>query len=91
MTNFLWNNILRDTFFKMHCKQCEFKSMFAIAILRHLLQEHNIKPTKKDLHFLLRYNLLTRLLLSAVALPLFVVCVVLKVVIFPLAYIYEIL
>lgn len=95
MTNFLWNNILRDTFFKIHCKQCKFKSMFAIAIFRHLLQEHNIKPTKKDLHFLFRYNLLTRLLMSAVTLPLFVVCGVLKVVllavVFPLSYIYEIL
>ena len=86
----LWH-ILRDTFFKLNCKQCKFKSVFAMAMLWHLRQKHKVKPTKKDLRFLLRYNLLTRLLLSAVALPLFVVCAVLKVVFLPFYYIYEIL
>ena len=91
MISFLWNSILRDTFFKLNCKQCKFKSVFAVAMLWHLRQKHKVKPTKKDLRFLLRYNLLTRLLLSAVALPLFAVCVVLKVVLLPLYYFYEIL
>lgn len=91
MISFLWNSILRDTFFKLNCKQCKFNSVFAVAMLWHLRQKHKVKPTKKDLRFLLRYNLLTRLLLSAVALPLFAVCVVLKVVLLPLYYIYEIL
>ena len=91
MIGFLWNSILRDTFFKMNCKQCKFKSIFAVAMLWHLFQKHRVKPTKKDLRFCLRYNLLTRLLMSAVALPLFVVCVVLKVVLLPFSFLYEIL
>lgn len=91
MISFLWNNILRDTFYKFNCKQCKFKSVFAMAMLWHLFREHKLKPTKKDLRFLLRYSLLTRLLMSAIALPLFVVCVVLKVVLLPLYYFYEIL
>ena len=91
MISFLWNSILRDTFFKLNCKQCKFKSVFAVAMLWHLIQKHKVKPTKKDLRFLLRYSLLTRLLMSAVALPLFAVCVVLKVVLLPLYYLYEIL
>lgn len=91
MINFLWNSILRDTFFKLNCKQCKFKSVFALAMLWHLFQKHKVKPTKKDLRFLLRYNLLTRLLMSALALPLFIVCVVLKIVLCPFFYIYEIL
>ena len=91
MISFLWNRILRDTFFKLNCKQCKYKSMFAVAMLWHLFQEHKVKPTKKDLRFLLRYNLFTRLLMSAVALPLFVVCIVLKGVLLPFYYIYEIL
>lgn len=91
MESFLWNSILRDTFFQLNCKQCKFKSVFAVAMLWHLIQKHKVKPTKKDLRFLLRYNLLTRLLLSMVALPLFVVCMVLKMVLLPLYHFYEIL
>ena len=49
MISFLWNSILRDTFFKLHCKQCKFKSMFSVVMLWHLSQKHKIKPTKKRL------------------------------------------
>ena len=90
MLGFLWN-ILRDTFFKLNCKQCKFKSVFAVAMLWHLLKKHKVKPTKKDVRFLMRYNLLTRLLMSAIALPLFAVCAILKIVSLPFHYLYEIL
>ena len=90
MIALLWD-ILRDTFFKLNCKQCKFKSIFAVAMLIHLRKSHGVKPTKKDLRFLARYNLLTRLLLSAIALPLFVMCVALKIVCLPLHWLYEIL
>lgn len=91
MIGFLWNHILRDTFLKLNCKHCKYKSVFAVAMLWHLFQKHKVKATKKDLRFLLRNNLLTRLLMSVVALPLFIICLVLKGVLLPFYYIYEIL
>ena len=91
MLAFLWS-IIRDTFEKLHCKPCKkFKTISAIKLLWHLKKEHNITPNKGDIKFLLRYNLVTRLLLSLVAIVLFIPLLVLKFVLIPLKYFYEIL
>ena len=94
MLAFLWS-VLRDTFGKLSCKRCgknnRMKTVFATRLLWHLRKEHKIKPTKKDIKFLLRYNLLSRLLLSLVAIALFIPLFVLKFVLFPLYCFYEIL
>jgi hypothetical protein len=84
-------HILRDTFYKFNCKQCKFKSMFAIAMAYHLYKEHKIRLTKKDWKFLVRYSLLTRLIKSAFALPLFIILFALKMICIPFHYLYEIL
>ncbi len=91
MLAFLWS-IIRDTFEKFSCKLCKnFKSIFAVRMLWHLHKEHGLKPTKKDIKFLLRYNLLSRLLLSAVAIVLFVPLLIIKIILIPLYYFYEFL
>ena len=94
MLAFLWS-IIRDTFEKFSCKLCDkkskMKSVLATRMLWHLWKVHKLKPTKKDIKFLLRYNLVTRLLLSLVAIILFVPLFVLKVVLIPLYYFYEFL
>ena len=94
MLAFLWS-VIRDTFGKLGCKLCDKKSktktVFATYLLWHLWREHKVKPTKKDIKFLLRYNLLARLFFSLVAIILFVPLFVLKFVLLPLYYLYEIL
>ena len=94
MLAFLWS-IIRDTFGKLHCKLCgkkdKVETVFATRLLWHLRKEHKVKPTKKDIKFLLRYNLLSRLLFSLVAIVLFIPLFVLKFVLLPLYYLYEIL
>lgn len=94
MLAFLWS-IIRDTFEKFSCKLCDkknkMKSMLAVKMLWHLYKEHGQKPTKKDIKFLLRYNLVTRLILSLVAIVLFIPLFVLKFVLLPLYYLYELL
>ena len=91
MLAFLWS-IISDTFGKLSCKLCNnMKTVFAVRLLWHLHKEHRIKPTKKDIKFLLRYNLLSRLLLSAVAIVLFVPLLIIKIILIPLYYFYEFL
>ena len=91
MLAFLWS-IIHDTFGKLSCKLCKnIKTIFAVRLLWHLHKEHRIKPTKKDFKFLLRYNLITRLLISMVAIMLFIPLFVLKLVLVPLYYLNEFL
>lgn len=94
MLAFLWS-VIRDTFGKLSCKLCDkkskMKSVFATRLLWHLWKEHKVKPTKKDIKFLLRYNLVSRLFFSLVAIIWFVPLFVLKFVLLPLYYLYEIL
>ena len=90
MIGTLWN-ILRDTFYPIHCRHCKFKSLFGIAIVWHLTRTHKFKLTKRDWKFLAKHNFFTRFTKSAVALPFFVVAVILKVILFPIYFLYEIL
>ena len=94
MLAFLWS-VIRDTFGKLSCKLCDkknkMKSVFATRLLWHLWRVHKVKPTKKDIKFLLRYNLVSRLFYSLVAIILFIPLFVLKFVLLPLYYLYEIL
>jgi len=58
---------VKDVKWKLECKHCRYKSLFAICFIRHLLKCHNIKPTKKDIKILLKYSFLIRLLKCVVA------------------------
>lgn len=82
---------IKDTFYKIHCKHCKFKSLFAIAIIWHLVKEHKIKLTKKDWKFLAKYNLLTRLIKSAFAIVVFIPLFILKVICIPFVWLDDIL
>lgn len=83
--------IIKDTFYKIHCKHCKFKSLFAIAIIWHLMKEHKVKITKKDWRFLAKYNLLTRLIKSALAIVVFVPLFIIKVLCIPFVWLDDIL
>ena len=57
----------KDLFWKIECRKCNYKSLFAICLLRHLKKCYGIKPTKRDKIFLLKYNFVSRLLKCLVA------------------------
>lgn len=59
-----WIKDIKD---KIFCRTCNYKTFFAIGMIHHLKKEHNTKPTKNDLRFLLKYNFITRLFKFLVA------------------------
>ena len=65
--------------------------MFAVVIIWHLMKEHKVKLTKKDWRFLAHYNLLTRLIKSALAIVVFVPLFILKVICIPFVWLDDIL
>ena len=82
---------IKDTFILLYCKHCNFKSLFAIAIIWHLMKEHKSKPTKRDWKFLAKYNLLTRLIKTALAIVVFVPLFALKLICIPFIILDDIL
>ena len=73
-TLFDWVRNIKERLF---CRTCNYKSLFAISLIYHLKKAHNIKHTKKDLRFLLKYNFITRFIKMLVACvlipPLFII------------------
>jgi len=82
---------IKYTFEKYHCKVCGYKSKSAIKLLHHLRSAHECKLNKSHWKFLVKYNLALRILKSALALVLFPLVVVLKVICIPFYFLYEIL
>ena len=73
-TLFDWIRCIKE---KLCCRTCNYKSLFAVSLIYHLKKAHNIKLTKKDLRFLLKYNFVTRLIKMLIACvlipPLFII------------------
>ena len=71
---FDWVRYIKE---RLICRTCGYKSLFAISLIYHLKKAHNIKLTKKDLRFLLKYNFITRFIKMLVACvlipPLFII------------------
>jgi hypothetical protein len=86
----MWNSI-KDIFEPIQCKTCKSKHYTAIGMVWHLWRKHNIKITKRDLKFLAIYNLITRLVIGVLCALLFLPLLVLKFILLPLHYLYEIL
>jgi hypothetical protein len=86
----MWNSI-KDIFKPMYCKTCNSKHYTAIGMVWHLWRKHSIKITRRDLKFLAIYNLITRLFFGILSAVLFIPLFVLKFVLLPLYYLYEIL
>ena len=82
---------IRDFKEKILCKKCNYKSLFAISMLHHLSKCYGIKPTKRDLHFLLKYNFISRLIKFLVACVLIPPLFILKLVCYLLGEFSEIL
>lgn len=82
---------IRDFKEKIGCKKCNYKSLFAIGILRHLAKCYGIKPTKRDLRFLLKYNFVSRFIKFLVACVLIPPLFILKLVCYLLGEFSEIL
>ena len=70
-------NWIRDFKEKIECKKCNYKSLFAINILPHWSKCYGVKPNKRDLYFLLKYNFVSRLIKFLIACilipPLFII------------------
>ena len=86
----MWNSI-KDIFKPIQCKTCGSKHYTAIGMMWHLWKKHGIKITGRDLKFLALYNLLTRLVIGVLCAVFFIPLFVLKLVLLPLKYLYEIL
>lgn len=82
---------ITDTFFSIYCKHCKFKSLFAISIVWHLTKEHGFKLTKRDWKFLAKYNLLTRLIKTILAIVVLIPLLILKVICIPFVWLDDIL
>lgn len=71
---FDWVRYIKE---KLCCRTCNYKSLFAVSLIYHLKKAHNIKLTKKNLRFLLKYNFITRFIKMLVACvlipPLFII------------------
>ena len=86
----MWNSI-KDIFKPIYCKTCNKKSYTAIGIVWHLWRKHGIKITRRDFKILAIYNLFTRLFFGLLSAVLFIPLFILKFVLLPLKYLYEIL
>ena len=86
----IWS-ILRDMFTPMSCRKCGYKSLSAFRMIHHLSKEYNIKPTKRDAIFLIKHNFITITLSTLVLIPLLITGVVLKIVLLPFYYLFELL
>lgn len=86
----MWSSI-KDIFEPIYCKTCKAKHYTAIGMVWHLWRKHNIKITKRDLKFLAIYNLITRLVVGVLCAILFIPLFMLKFILLPLYYLYEIL
>jgi hypothetical protein len=86
----MWNSI-KDIFEPIQCKTCKSKHYTAIGMVWHLWRKHRIKITRRDLKFLALYNLITRLFFGILSAVCFIPLLVLKIVLLPLYYLYEIL
>ena len=87
-TLFNWVKDIKDRLF---CRTCNYKSLFAIALVHHLKKAHNIKLTKKDLRFLLKYNFMTRFIKMLVACILIPPLFVIKLICYLFVILYEII
>ena len=86
----MWNSI-KDVFETIHCKTCKKEFYTATGLVWHLWKEHKIKITKRDLKFLAIYNLFTRLVIAFLCIVFFVPLLLLKFILLPLYYLYEVL
>ena len=84
-------NSIKDMFRPMYCKTCNSKHYTAIGMVWHLWKKHSIKITRRDLRFLAKYNLITRLIIGVLCVVFFIPLLALKVVLLPLYYLYELL
>ena len=58
---------IKDIKYPIECKHCDFKSYSGMAILFHIKGNHGHKPTKRDIRFVLKYDILPRLIKFVVA------------------------
>ena len=92
MLGILWNlfkRIFDHTYF--YCRTCKHHSFTSIGMVIHLYRKHRIKPTKKDIKYLIIYSLFTRGIIGLFSLALFIPLFLIKLVCALFHFIYEIL
>lgn len=65
---------------KIQCKNCDYETLFAFRMVKHLKRQHNVKTTKKDLRFLLKYNFVSRVVKVFIGAILIVPLIILKLI-----------
>jgi hypothetical protein len=86
----MWRSI-KNIFDPMYCSTCKSKHYTAIGMMWHLWRKHGIKITRRDFKFLVKYNLITRLIIGVLCVVFFIPLCWLKVILIPMYFLYEIL
>ena len=81
-------DLITDLKYPIECKHCSFKTNSALAILFHI-RNHDHKPTIRDLKFVLKYCLVSRIIKTILACVIFVPLLLVKIVCYPFWFIFE--
>ena len=81
-------DLITDLKYPIECKHCSFKTNSALAILFHI-RNHDHKPTIRDLKFVLKYCLVSRIIKTILACVVFVPLLLVKIVCYPFWFIFE--
>lgn len=66
----------------IECKSCDFKSQSAIKMIHHLIKMEKVKPTKRDIKFLLKHSIPAKIILSLLE----IICITISAIIFIITY-----
>ena len=74
-----------ETYDKMECKHCDFKTKVGLLLLLHIWTKHKIRPTKWDLKFALKHGIIGTTIYNII----FIIRLVIKLITFPIWWIHE--
>lgn len=75
----------------IECKSCDFKSQSAIKMIHHLTKVEKVKPTKRDIKFLLKHCIPAKIILSLLEIIFITISIIIFIITYPFWKIHEIL
>ena len=82
---------MKDIWTPIHCNYCDFKSQSAIKTIYHLIKVEKITPTKRDIKFLLKHCIPTKIILSLLGITCITIGIIIFIITYPFWKIHEIL
>ena len=84
-------NIFKDLWTTNSCKKCDYSTLSSIKMWRHLTKVEKVKPTKKDIKFLIKWSILGRLVMTLLELIFIIVNIVIFVITYPMWKIHDVM